>query len=288
MNRQFIRSFAQSSAVLKPGYSTVHPVHHLVKVEKTRLKPGYQEVLIPKDDIRSNKFKPTEVAQDRVREHYENALASDLMLNLYRHDAKVIVGNKKRSWGTDSPYKLYRQLRKPVGTTRPTKNVYPIKHTNIPKLESVVIHAYDKAALFLPHLNIRTRLQLAILSNVKPKIIYGRSNILPWKARVGRACGAKVELFDRDMSQFITTLTEMVLPRIRTFTGIPITSGDKNGNITMGLNPDDCKYFPEFEHFQELFPRLNGMHITFKTSAQTDAQAKTLLSCYGFPFAKTK
>lgn len=82
MNRQFIRSFSKSSIILKPGYSTVQPVHHLVKVDKAKLKPVYEEVLVPKDDIQSNKFKPTEVAQDRVQEYYDNVLASDLLLHL--------------------------------------------------------------------------------------------------------------------------------------------------------------------------------------------------------------
>ena len=94
------------------------------------------------------------------------------------------------------------------------------------------------------------QIKLATITNVKPKILYGKSNILPWKVRVGRACGAKVELFDRDMSQFISTLTELVLPRIRAFKGIPRTSGDKNGNISMGLTPEDCQFFPELEHFK--------------------------------------
>ena len=169
MNRQFIRSFSKSSIILKPGYSTVQPVHHLVKVDKAKLKPVYEEVLVPKDDIQSNKFKPTEVAQDRVQEYYDNVLASDLLLHLYDHEAKTIVGNKKRTWGTDSPYKLYRELRKPVGSTRPTKNINPIKHTNIPKLESIVIQSYNKKSLDSPWLNITTRLQLATITNVKPK-----------------------------------------------------------------------------------------------------------------------
>ena len=89
--------------VLRPGYSTVNPVHHLVKVEKSKLRPGLKELLLPKDDIRSVKFKPTEISQDRVNEYYQNALQSDLLLHLYEHDAEPIIGNKKRSWGTDTP-----------------------------------------------------------------------------------------------------------------------------------------------------------------------------------------
>jgi large subunit ribosomal protein L5 len=269
---------------MKPGYSSVQPVHHLVPIAKAALKPGYKELLVPKDDITSVGFKPTETRQDRVAEYFENSVKSDLMLHFYDHNAEVIEGNKRRSWGTDSPYKLYRNLKKPKGVSRPTRDVHPITNRNIPQVTSVVIQAFEKNALEEPWLNISTRLQLAQITNVKPKQIYARANILPWRLREGKPCGAKVELFNNDMNQFISTLTEIVLPRIRTFRGIKNTSGDNGGNITFGLNPEDVKNFPEIENFQELFPNLTGMHITFKTTARTDEQARTLISTLGFPF----
>ncbi|KAI3407171.1 mrpl7 [Candida oxycetoniae] len=286
MNRAFTRQLSHSRVCLRPGYSTVQPVHHLVPVEKARLKPGLQQLLLPADDIRSNKFKPTEICHDRVAEYYRNTLESDLLLHFYQHGATKIEGNKRREWAKDSPYKLYRGKRKPKGGTRATKDIYPITSTNVPKLTSIVVHAYNKKALEYPWLNISTRLQLSVITNVKAKQIYNKMNILPWKARVGRPCGGKVELFDRDMSQFISTLTELVLPRIRAFKGISVTSGDRNGNISFGMTAEDVQLFPELENYQELFPNLCGIDITFKTTAQTDAQAKTLLSAYGFPFAK--
>ncbi|CAK9438115.1 mitochondrial 54S ribosomal protein uL5m [Lodderomyces beijingensis] len=286
MNRTFTRQFSQTGVSLRPGYSTVHPVHHLVKVEKAKLKPGLQNLLLPRDDIRSVKYKPTEICQDRVAEHYRNTLESDLLLHFYQHKAVKVEGNKKRTWSNDSPHNLFRGLRKPRGGTRATKDKHPITAENVPRLTSIALHAYNKNALEHNWLNISTRLQLSIITNVKAKQTYNKSNILPWKTRVGRPCGAKVELVDRDMNQFISTLTELVLPRIRAFKGISFGSGDRNGNISFGLSPEDVQFFPEFEHYQELFPNLNGMDITFKTTAQTDAQAKTLLSAYGFPFAK--
>ncbi|CAI5757993.1 unnamed protein product [Candida verbasci] len=286
-SRHFIRQFSQTTTNLKTGYSTVLPVHHLVKVEKAKLKPCYSEVVIPSDDIRSNKFKPTEIDQDRVQDHYYNTLESDLLLKFYEHDSKTIPGLKKREWGTDSPFKVFRKgKRKPKGSAIETQDIIPINYQNIPKLNSIVINSYNKNALERPWMNICTRLQLATITNKKPKILYNKSNILPWKVRRGKECGAKVELFDREMNQFITTLTEIVLPRLRAFEGIKLTSGDTNGNITFGLNADDILLFPEIENFQELYPNLNGMDITFKTSARTDQQAKTLLSSYGFPFYK--
>ncbi|CCE80207.1 Piso0_003309 [Millerozyma farinosa CBS 7064] len=279
-----IRCFSSSSRALRAGYSTVEPVHHLVKIRKAALKPGYKDLLIPKNDIRAVGFKPEEICQDRVHEHYVNTIQSDMLLHFYEHDAKVIEGNKKRSWGTDSPYALYRNLKKPKGLSKPTKDIHPVTYKNIPELKSIVINAYNSDALDESWLNISTKLQLSQITNVKPKQLYNKSNVLPWKVREGKPCGAKVELTGRDMNQFLSTLTELVLPRIRTFKGIKNTSGDSNGNISFGLTSEDVKYFPEIENFQELFPNLFGFHITFKTSARTDEQARTLLSSYGFPF----
>lgn len=282
MNR--LRSFSTASRLSRTGYSTVEPVHHLVPINKSALKPGLKQLLLPKDDIKSVGYKPSNIGQDRVKDYYNDSLQSNLMLQLYEHDKEVIKGSKHREWGVDSPYKLYRRMKKPKGLSRPTKDIHPITHTNIPELTGININLYNKDALEESWLNISSRLQIAQITNVKPKRIYNRSNILPWKCREGKPCGCKVELSGEDMSQFLSTLTELVLPRIRTFQGISKKSGDRNGNISFGLGPEDVKYFPEIENFQELFPNLFGFHITFKTSARTDDQARLLLSSLGLPF----
>lgn len=283
MNKQWTRLFSSHGATSK-SYSSVSPVHHLVEVKKAALSPKYQPLLVPKDDIESVGYKPTEISQDRLADHYKNTLQSDLLLYFYEHEAETIVGNKLREWKHDSPYSLYRTLRKPKGTGRATKDIKPVNYRNIPELQSIKLNLYSKEALEYPWLNISARLQLAQITNKKPKQLYNRSNILPWKVREGKPCGCKVELDGRDMSQFLMTLTELVLPRIRTFQGIKSTSGDGNGNISFGLDPEDVKYFPEIENFQELYPNLFGFHITFVTSARTDEAARTLLSALGLPF----
>lgn len=284
MNKLWARLFSTSRAARKPGYSSVEPVHHLVKIKKAALSPKYQPLLIPKDDIESIGFKPTEISQDRVTEHYYNTLQSDLLLHFYEHEGEVVEGAKKREWAPDSPYALYRNLKKPKGVGRATKDIKPIGPHNVPELTSISINLYNKEALEDSWLNISSRLQVAQITNVKAKQLYNRSNILPWKVREGKPCGCKAELTGRDMTQFLSTLTELVLPRVRTFQGIKNTSGDNNGNITFGLDPEDVKYFPEIENFQELFPNIFGFNITFKTTARTDEAARTLLSSLGMPF----
>lgn len=283
-----IRTFSTSAVRGRTGYSTVQPVHHLVKINKNALKPKLAQLLKPADDITSVKFKPTEIDQDRVAEYYRNTLQLEIMLHCYQHGAELIKGNKLRSWGNDSPYKMYRQLKKPAQTLKQTKDIHPITHRNVPELELIVVQAYNKNALEELWLNITTKLQLAQLTNVRPKQLYSRSNILPWKTHVGKPCGAKVELTGRDMHQFMSTLTELVLPRIRTFRGVYNLTGDKQGNISLGLDAEDVKMFPEIEQFQELYPNLCGINITFKTSARTDEDARTLVSAFGFPFCNRR
>lgn len=286
MSLTWVRAFSTSKGLLKAGYSLVQPVHHLVKVNKAALSPKYQDVLIPKDDIRSLGFKPTEFEQDRVMEHFHNTLESDLMLALYEHDAETIVGEKRRRWEADSPYALYRHLRKTRHVNRPQRDIHPIGPDNVPQLKGISINLFSKEVLNEPYHNIAARLQLAQITNVKPQQTKVKVNYQQWKLRRGKRCGAKVDITGQDMTQFLTTLTELVLPRIRDFSGIKESSGDNNGNISIGLRPDDVKFFPEIEHFQDLYPKLFGFHITFKTTARTDEAAKALLSSLGFPFRK--
>ena len=280
-----LRLLSTSSNLLK-GYSTVEPVHHLVKVKKLTLGKRFDDLKLSKDDVRRPSFKPKDIYQDRVAEHYHNTLASDLMLNLYQHDVETVVGSKKRKWDPSSPYSALRQLRKPKGHTRAQKDVHPMAPKRIPQLTGISLNLYNKDALEYPWANVSSRVLLAQLTNVKPKVLRNKSNVLQWKVRAGKVCGCKVELQGREMHRFLTTLTELVLPRLRSFQGIKESSGDHNGNITFGLQPDDVKYFPEVENFAELFPNLWGFHITLKTSAETDSQAQTLLSSLGFPFYK--
>lgn len=284
MNRPAVRFLSSSSTRAKPGYSSVQPVHHLVKIKKAALMPKYQPLLKSRDDIEAVGYKPTEIGQDRLAEHYENTVQSDLLLHFYEHDKPMVPGNKRREWTKDSPYALYRNLKEPKGLGRPTRDVRPIGPDNVPELTSISLNLYNREALEHPWMNISSRLQLAQITNVKPKQLKNKSNILPWKVREGKPCGCKVELTGRDMSQFLLTLTELVLPRVRTFRGIKNTSGDKSGNVTFGLDPEDVKFFPEIENFQELYPTLWGFHITFKTTARTDEAARTLLSALGMPF----
>lgn len=283
------RLFSTTSAASgRVGCSTVKPVHHLVKIDKNKLSPRFPELNLEKNDIRNPAFRPVATHQDRVEEYYKNSIQSDLLLINFQHGERRQLGLKRRQWDGSSPNHPSRSLRKPQGSAVETTDYKPHTTKNIPRIESLVINCYARAARENSNHAITAALQLQQITNAKPKVIHSRSDVIAWKLRKGWPMGAKVELKGRPLSQFLATLTEIVFPRIREFRGLTVRSGDKNGNITFGLTPEDIKFFPEIESNQDNWPFTYGMTMTIKTTGQTDGEARTLLSAYGFPFYGTE
>lgn len=281
---QSVRNFSSSAVVNKVGCAQVKPVHHKVKIVKKFLSPRFPDLKLDEHDIRSPKFKPFVTHEDRVQEHYFNTLQPDLLLINYRHGQQPLYGNKRRQWDMTSPYHLNRPLRKPKGQIVPSPTILPRTDKNVPLLESVTLNCFVKDAKLYPAMAIAATLQLQQITGVKPKSIYAKTNAPNWKLRPGMKMGAKVTLQGREASQFVSTLTELVLPRMREFHGISNRSGDRYGSIAFGLTSEDVKLFPEIENNQDAWPQTFGFNITLHTTAQTDAEARILLSGLGFPF----
>lgn len=94
--------------------------------------------------------------------------------------------------------------------------------------------------------------------------------------------GAKVTLRGERMYEFMDRLVTSALPRVRDFQGIKATGFDGRGNYNLGVTEQII--FPEVNI--DKINRINGMDITFVTSAETDTEAKSLLSELGLPFKK--
>ena len=94
--------------------------------------------------------------------------------------------------------------------------------------------------------------------------------------------GAKVTLRGQRMYEFLDRLVTTALPRVRDFQGINASSFDGRGNYSLGVTEQII--FPEINI--DKINRINGMDITFVTSAETDKEAKSLLTELGLPFKK--
>ena len=109
-----------------------------------------------------------------------------------------------------------------------------------------------------------------------------RQSISNFKLREEMPIGTKVTLRGFKMYEFLDRLISVALPRVRDFRGIPATSFDGRGNYTLGITEQII--FPEIDI--DKVSRINGMDITFVTSAKTDEEAKALLTELGLPFKK--
>jgi large subunit ribosomal protein L5 len=108
-----------------------------------------------------------------------------------------------------------------------------------------------------------------------------RKDISNFKLRKGMPIGARVTLRGNRMYEFLDRLIAVSLPRTRDFRGVPAKGFDGRGNFTMGVKEQII--FPEIDI--DKVSKLQGMDITFVTSAKSDVEAKALLKAFGFPFA---
>jgi large subunit ribosomal protein L5 len=121
---------------------------------------------------------------------------------------------------------------------------------------------------------------LAIISGQKPIPTIAKKSVSNFKLREGMAIGCKVTLRKNRMYEFLERLVTVALPRVRDFRGISDKSFDGRGNYTLGIT--EHIIFPEID--MDKVTRINGMDITFVTTAQTDAEALALLKAFGMPF----
>ncbi len=107
-------------------------------------------------------------------------------------------------------------------------------------------------------------------------------DISNFKLRKGVAIGAKVTLRGDKMYDFLDRLISVSLPRTRDFRGVKSSGFDGRGNFTFGVKEQII--FPEID--LDKIKQINGMDITFVTTASTNEEAKALLEEFGFPFTK--
>ncbi|MBQ4618643.1 MAG: 50S ribosomal protein L5 [Clostridia bacterium] len=152
----------------------------------------------------------------------------------------------------------------------------------IPKLDKVVINvgcgeARDNAKVIDAIIN-----DLSAITGQRPVICKARKSVANFKLREGMNIGAKVTLRGDRMYEFVDRLFNVALPRVRDFRGINANSFDGRGNYNMGLK--EQLIFPEIDY--DKIDKVRGMDLCFVTTANTDEEARELLTLMGAPFAK--
>jgi large subunit ribosomal protein L5 len=124
--------------------------------------------------------------------------------------------------------------------------------------------------------------ELTMIAGQKASATKATKDISNFKLRKGVAIGAKVTLRGDKMYEFLDRLIAVALPRTRDFRGVKSSGFDGRGNFTFGVKEQII--FPEID--LDKIKQINGMDITFVTTATTNEEAKALLEEFGFPFTK--
>ena len=150
----------------------------------------------------------------------------------------------------------------------------------VPKLDKVVINVGLGDMKDNPKALDNTINDLTIITGQKPIVTKAKKAIAAFKIREGVNIGCKVTLRSGKMYDFVYKLFNVAMPRIRDFRGVSSNSFDGRGNYSMGIK--EQLIFPEIEY--DKIDKIRGMDIIFVTTAQTDEEAKELLSLLGMPF----
>jgi len=124
--------------------------------------------------------------------------------------------------------------------------------------------------------------EMTLISGQRAVATYSTKDISNFKLRKGVPIGARVTLRGNTMYEFLDRLIAVALPRTRDFRGVKSSGFDGRGNFTFGVKEQII--FPEID--LEKVKAINGMDITFVTTAKNNEEAKALLEQFGFPFVK--
>jgi large subunit ribosomal protein L5 len=152
----------------------------------------------------------------------------------------------------------------------------------VPKLEKIVVNmgvgeAKENAKVLDSAVGDMERItgQKAIVTRAK-------KSVANFKIREGMPIGCKVTLRGEKMYEFAERLITLALPRVRDFRGVNPNAFDGRGNYALGIK--EQLIFPEIEY--DKIDKVRGMDIIFVTTANTDEEARELLTLFNMPFAK--
>ena len=150
------------------------------------------------------------------------------------------------------------------------------------KLKKIFINQGIGAALADKKMVDQACEEITLITGQKAVATKSKKDISNFKLRKGMPIGARVTLRGDTMYEFLERFITSSLPRVRDFRGISATGFDGRGNYNMGIKEQII--FPEINI--DKVNKITGMDITFVTSANSDDEARSLLTQFGLPFKK--
>ena len=152
----------------------------------------------------------------------------------------------------------------------------------IPKLDKIVINMGVGEAKENAKVLDTAIKDLETITGQKAVVTRAKKSVVNFKLREGMPIGCKVTLRGEKMYEFTDRLVNLALPRVRDFRGVNPDAFDGRGNYALGIK--EQLIFPEIEY--DKVDKVRGMDIIFVTTAETDEEARELLTLFGMPFKK--
>lgn len=152
----------------------------------------------------------------------------------------------------------------------------------VPRVEKVVIDMGIGDASDNREVLEQAAHNVASITGQRPQVRGAKVAIAGFSIRRGSPVGLRVTLRGRKMWDFLEKLITVVLPRIRDFRGVKLSSFDQRGNYSIGI--EEYSIFPEIDLSK--LGKNRGLGITIVTTAKTDEDARKLLESLGMPFVK--
>ena len=152
----------------------------------------------------------------------------------------------------------------------------------IPKLDKIVVNMGVGEAKENAKLLESAVADMQLITGQKPVLTKAKKSIANFKIREGMNIGCKVTLRGEKMYEFADRLINLALPRVRDFRGVNPNAFDGRGNYALGIKEQLIS--PEIEY--DKVDKVRGMDIIFVTTANTDEEARELLTMFNMPFRK--
>ena len=152
----------------------------------------------------------------------------------------------------------------------------------IPKLEKIVVNMGIKEGPSDIKIFEQCAEELSLITGQKPVVRRAKKAISAFKLRENSPIGLKVTLRKARMFEFMDRLFNLAMPRIRDFQGYSDRSFDGRGNFSIGITEQTVFSEVQFDKVK----KVQGMDVTFVTTAKNNQEAKMLLELLGLPFKK--
>ncbi|KAL8286326.1 hypothetical protein RQP46_004814 [Phenoliferia psychrophenolica] len=299
------------------------PAQVVVRAKTTSASPSAVAVAAPSppdfDALAAIATETASQSRSRLAAHYSQTLSHDLLYLLYSHATHTTADSvpnpltRAPKWSPSNPYALNRPPPRPKGNRYLVPNSAYTSAPTLPVLESIVVQTMTKSALASKNNLLPLLMAFQAITGEAPQSKHpgpygpgsGRGLVITrsskksssFKIRPGAPTGVKVELRGPPMYDFLESLVEFVLPRLKTFSGIPLpppshprqSPSSTSGVVAFGLPAEAMALFPQIEVNLDQYPKTFGFNIFFITSAKgrgAQDQARALLSGMSLPFIK--